>query len=323
MSRLLLLACLVGCQEYTIEKYVDPVGEDLDTDIALGLDPVGDTDAGPTDPTNQEQTPEVDPGEVFDQWVVPENPEVDILFALDKSCSMTSEVFALGNAFSNFIQQLNDVTSGWHVGVVTADTGCFNEGWMDVNTPNYISRFRRATSGFQLFNTDLEEALLQLADVALGKAVPGRCNDGFIRPGAALHLIAVSDEPEQSGTNWDVWLDSYRDHYDLVVVSAVADINGSCGDAPLGYQEAVTATGGLMLDVCNSRWASFAAELGQVSAEAARSYVLSEVPIVDSIVVRVNGALATGWQWDAARNAIVLSRPPPAGTRIDVVYTPA
>lgn len=308
MRRAALLALIAGCQEYDLSREPEPV-------------PEGEPPAEPVTPVEE---PEEDPGDwMVETFHTDDDPPVDVLFALDKSCSMSGEIFALGGAFGSFIRQVDLATGDWHIGVVTQDDGCFNGGWIEATTPNYEGRFLSATRNLGIFGgTDLEEALLQLTDVALGKAVPGRCNAGFSRPEAALHVIAVSDEPEQSGADWASWLASYEQRYDVVVVSAVVDQNGTCGSDATGYVEAAQATGGMLLDVCTSRWGSFAADLGDATALATRIYVLSGVPDPTSLKVRVGGVQIDAWDWDADRNAVVLHENPPAGTRVDVAWLP-
>lgn len=288
----------------------------------------GALDVTSTDPRGvitavQAGSPEV--GNVTDAFVTSGEPPIDIVFALDKSGSMSDELGSLANAFQDFIQEIDQVTTDWRIGVVSHDNGCFNEGILTPTTPYYQDLFQDAVRGVQFFGTNYTESLLRLTDNALRETGPAGCNAGFSRADAVLHVVAVSDEPEQSGVDWSVWIASWqaaKSDPSLLVVSSVVDVNNTCGSGADGYLQASAATGGLVLDICNDLWGSYAAELGQASAAALRTFHLSAIPEDGSIVVSLDGvAYANGWHYDAAQNAIVVDVDVPAGATIEVTYT--
>jgi hypothetical protein len=250
---------------------------------------------------------------MLDEFEVPTNPPVDILFAVDQSCSMDDDASRLGSAFGEFISALDSVTEGWQVGVVTKDDGCFNEGILTSTTADYVGKFSRAVTVGEGWDT-WTEALLKLSNIALDKMGAGQCNAGFLRPGALLHVIVVSDEPEQSGTAWGTHLADMAAHVSdpaLVKVSAVADIYDTCGDGgAAGYREAADYTSGLALDICSAAWATRVDELAAASLVGLGEYVLSATPDMSTVEVYVDGQLwteADGWEYDASLNAIILN----------------
>ncbi len=263
---------------------------------------------------------------VTESYTVLADPPVDILFAIDKSCSMIDDARALGQAFDQFISEIDYVTDDWQIGVATKDGGCFNNGILTAQTPDYEGEFLDATSGGVFTAGSLTEALLELTDNALLKTVPGSCNDGFVRGNALLHVIAVSDEPEQSGQPWDYWVGRWQARMsdpNLVMVSGViVDPNGgNCGEPGDGYIQAVQGTGGVMLDVCNSNWGSYAQQLGAASASSLLTYLLSTVPDEATIEVSVDGtAYANGWHYDPVRNAVVIDVELPEGSEVTIEY---
>lgn len=291
----------------------DPVKATL---VVHSNDPRGDREATQT-------TEGVRGDEVKERFRIEADPPIDILFAIDKSCSMTDDTRALGRAFEDFIADIDQATTSWRIGVVSKDTGCFNEGIIRPNQSNYEERFLDAVSGLDLFGTDLTEALLGLVDRSLLKLDPGECNEGFVRPNALLHVVTVSDEPEQSGQPWDHWVDRYQrvvSDPDQLVISVVADLSG-CEAGGAGYVEAAAATGGLALDICDPDWRNFAAQLGAASAEALNTFLLSSVPDPDSIELTVDGdPRQNGWHYDPVRNAIVIDADLPEGSVIEVTY---
>lgn len=262
--------------------------------------------------------------EITQKWFIEGDLPIDVVFALDKSGSMTDEMGALAAAADDFIQEIDVATTDWHIGVVSKDDGCFNNGIILPTTPDYVDVFNDAVQGMQILGTNLTEALLQLTSVALFETVSGSCNEGFARPDAVLSIILVSDEPEQSGTDWSLWVEQYRlakSDPELVMISAVVDYNHSCGSGAAGYTEAASETGGLILDVCNSNWGVFAADLGVAAAASLRTFDLDAVPDPATITVSVDGVeYDTGWYYDALRNAVVVEVTLPVGAEVSVSY---
>ncbi|MFT4623295.1 MAG: hypothetical protein ACI8PZ_001951 [Myxococcota bacterium] len=264
-----------------------------------------------------------------DGFEIPENPPVDILFAVDQSCSMADDQRRLATAFGDFIAEIDAVTGGWQIGVVTLDHGCFNGGILRNSTPDYYGKFEIAVSeSGGLFDTALTESLLQLSAKAAGKAGGGECNESFLRPDALLHVIVVSDEREQSGDpeGYVAQMQGIKGDPNLLKVSAVVDIDASCGDqgadnGSAGYAGAVAATGGLMLDICNDAWGARADELAVASLSGIGRYALSGDPEVDTIEVFIDGEpILSGWSYDASDNSIVLDAELDGGEFIEVSY---
>jgi len=268
-------------------------------------------------------------GTAVDGFEIPDDPPVDILFAVDQSCSMSSDQEILGDAFSAFINDVEKMTHGWQIGVVTIDNACFNEGVLDTSTPSLYSVFADAvqqTGG--LFQNTLSESLLQLSAKATGKVDLGECNEGFLRDDALLHVIVVSDEREQSGDSegFAQELIDLKSTPELIKISAVVDVTGDCGDqgvnnGPGGYLEAANVTGGLLLDICDAEWGERAPELAEMSLIGIGEYILSETPDEDTLEVYVDGALQTdGWTYNPSSNSVDLDATLDGGEFIEIFY---
>jgi hypothetical protein len=266
---------------------------------------------------------------VTDDFEVPDNPPVDILFAVDQSCSMDTITQPLATAFSDFITQINSVTQGWHIGVVTEDDGCFNGGVLTETSTDYESTFEWAvntggcTGGHPSCDT---EALLKLSNTALQNTYTNGCNDNFLRSGAMLHIIVVSDEKERSGVAVGTYLNAYSAYVttnSLLKVSAIVDINGQCGDGSGAgiYDDAATWTNGEILDVCTSDWANKTADLAMASLTAINEYALTDTPDPTSIIVTVDGTQWTqDWHYDSTNNTIIFDIEMSTGQIIEVDY---
>ncbi len=268
-------------------------------------------------------------GKYKDEWHIPSgDPPSDIVFAVDASCSMTSDMWKLAGDFEKFITQLENYSTDWRIIVASNDEGCNSTGILTPNTPNYVKTFQDNILWGGFF-ADWTEALLTINVNAVENTDPGECNANFLRPNAMLHIIDVTDEPEQSfqmgGLPWDenvqrLW--DAKGSAALVRVSAIAGPvpAGSCDAAPgTGYDEAVTATGGVFLSICDD-WAS--ANNLKLLAEASinqSNFELSNNAVEETIVVTVNGTERSDWSFDVDRNTVVFSGNYPAGGDVVVI----
>ncbi len=266
-------------------------------------------------------------GTGLDRFSTETNPPVDVLFAVDRSTSMDDDAAGLAAAFDTFIERLGTVTDGWHIGVTTTDSGCFNGGVLEVGTLDLEATFGTAVSFGDDRDIVYDEALFQLVDAALGETAAGGCNEGFLRPGALLHVIVVSDEPERSSELASVWtwdwflprFQGYASTSSLLRVSGVVDVD-ACNEGADGYDQVIDATGGEALSICTGDWAERLATLATASLAYTWTFALSTDPVVASIVVTVDGvALADGWTYDSGLNAVVVDTLTP-GAAVEVAY---
>ncbi len=269
---------------------------------------------------------------VTDEFDVPRDPPVDIVFAVDRSGSMDDDAAALGEAFDTFITTLSAETGGWNIGVLTYDHACFNNGVLDATTSNVEALFQEAVAMGSDEEIVLDERLFQLVDRGLRQTASGACNEGFLRDGALLHVIFVSDEPERStetasAWTWDYWLERWQAWVSgpsLLVLSGVLDLD-DCNEGADGYHEAIEATAGEALSICDADWGAHASALAQASTGFLYSFTLSQPAEEDSIQVDIDGtATEEGWSFDASSNLVVfgdeLAETTPAGATVSITY---
>ena len=268
-----------------------------------------------------------------DTWEIPDAQATDIMFALDSSCSMTWDAWELYNNFDAFVAELEAFSQDWRMIVANKDSGCNSSGILTPDVPDYADRFQSAL--FELnWDNDYTEALLTVNESAIQQTDAGECNAGFLRQDAMLHIIDISDEPEQSfestGRTWDELVDAIVEKKGsrvLTTISAIAgDVPDGCDDASpgTGYWEATEETNGVFLSICQN-WSS-ASSLGMLAAASVNTdtFELSHAPDVDTIRVTVNGNLRSTWTFDAAMNAVIFSEQPPgAGDQISIAYDAA
>jgi hypothetical protein len=256
-------------------------------------------------------------------------PPVDVMILIDQSCSMATDNSAdVVSGFPDFVAQLQNV-SDWQLALVTdyndPDAGCATGGILTEQTAN-VSDYLVANAfpGTQPGLTYDTEALLRLADTALSKARPGGCNFGFLRPGALLHIILMSDETDQSGQSGAAWVNQYQPYVaspSLVRVSGVLDLFSACGDGtgPGAYLDAVNLTGGSALDICVPGWGQQLSDIAEDAVAGIRTYNLSDLPDPASVEVTVNGNPTVGFT--VFGDDVTIQSPPVAqGDLVEISY---
>lgn len=247
-----------------------------------------------------------------DVFTEPDVAAVDVLMLIDHSCSMeTDNIDDVTLGIPLFMDAL-DSASDWQLMLVTEDDACTNTGIITASTKDAAQlMIDHAWDGMEVGRT---EALLDLASSALDESEPGGCNEGFLREGALLHVVTISDEREQSFRPFTHWLDEYAVHAgspSFVTVSAVADIHYACGDGsgPGGYLDAAEATGGSVLDICDPSWGS---EFGDVATEilaGVRTYNLDRQAVPGSLTVYVNDVETSDFTYGIVTNSVTVHSP--------------
>ena len=268
--------------------------------------------------------------EYEDYWEHPANSPSDIIFAIDKSCSMDDNQTALANNFSTFISELSNYSNDWQVMVINDANGCNQTGILTSSTPGYTSIFQQAVNSST--KSGYTEKLLTPAQWAVDKTDSGECNAGFLRSNAMLHIILVSDEPEQSSGSWSSYVNAIiakkGDAANVRISSIAGDVPGGCwsgsqsAEAGTGYYEATNYTAGVFLSIC-SNWASSSnLELLAEASVIQNTYALDNEAIEETVVVEVNGTeRSNGWYYDEASNSVIFeTNAPEEGDSVTVTY---
>lgn len=263
-------------------------------------------------------------GTVVEEFYQGDGPweKADILFYVDQSGSMRNNKRILSNNFENFASRLDSLDLEWQVGVVTRDTGCFNHGILTRDTPSLVEAF---TDAVDELGGDYTEAGLTLAERALTESYGG-CNDGFLRSDAKTTLILVSDEPEQSPSPWDHYVNQIRELAPSATITAiVGDVPDGCATAEpgSGYYEASVATGGAFMSICAADWSPYFDTIATMTASGTTdTFVLTSLPDPATITVTVDDVPSTDWTYDATLNAILFAEGavPEPGAHIQVSF---
>jgi hypothetical protein len=252
------------------------------------------------------------------ETVIAPPPRADILLLVDTSCSMYDDnIDDVTIGIPEMLTAL-DQAADWQLAVISSPNGCMNMPLVSDASPTTA---REVVDNVFLYPQHyLSESLFAMGQEALSRL--NGCNVGMLRPGSQLHFIVVSDEPEQSGVGWQQWLNTFRAYSETFVVSAVVDHTVSCGAGASGYVETASATGGVILDVCQPAWGPDLSSVVQAINDGVVAPIpLAEVPLESSIRVEVNGVPVDSFRYNAGANTIEDILPPPRpGDEVSVSY---
>jgi hypothetical protein len=245
----------------------------------------------------------------------------DILWVIDRSGSMNSHDTNLLLGIETMMNAL-PVDTGWRLGIISTD------GSYSVNNTTFPL----------VPGDDIIDATLALNALGTGWGVGGE--EGFeavysyitlnpysttwMRHSAALLVIFVSDEEEQS--TWEVqdFADYLRTTRSLTFVTSIVGLEagGGCGDQEgLRYMDLAREFSGLEIDICSSDWSQGVEEASK-EFEPIDMLQLSEIPESGSIVVFIDGIpqLESDWYYDVTTNAVYFTVIPGDGTLVEVAY---
>ena len=211
----------------------------------------------------------------------PPKPAVDILFVVDNSGSMMEEQTNIGRNFQNFFSAINGAGLDYQVGVVTTDvTTAITAGKLagsvpvlTPKTPKLEETFAKAIA-VGVYGSNVERGL-EAMRLALSAPNIQSENKGFLRDGARLAVIVVSDEEDQSQlpvTQYTAFLSQLKGGLKKTTFAALVGGAGGCtsqnGNAQAGsrYIEAARTFGeyGIVESICQD---DFASALQTISGE--------------------------------------------------------
>ena len=288
---------------------------------------------------------------------------VDLLFVIDDSGSMCEEQDRLRANLTDFVAAAQTWETDFHIGVVNTcvqeENICPGAGQLQsvhpgerwVTSDNWEHLLENVDLGCGN-GSDSQEAGLEAARLALSPpqnaltdqdcatagdcdlpyeclADLGRCggsNGGFRRADAALEIVFLSDEEDQSPGTVEFYVEFLRGlvgahnpqmlHAHAIVGDAVTGCTGAAGvteaDPGERYIEVAERTGGVFASICDDSFAAALTDIGSLAFGLSTQFFLSRPPAAGTIEVSVDGdPCAVGWSYDAASNSVVFD---PEGT---------
>ena len=282
------------------------------------------------------------------------NNKVDILWILDNSSSMLKHQQNLSAQIPDLVSKLNSLKMDYHMAVVTTSMGGVSpDGGRFIGSPKYVT-----ASTPDLVNvlknkmivgeagSNNERGLESMA-ASLATSYLNNEGKGFFREDALLVVIALSDEDDKSAVSDPVsvyasfldsikkpWLDGSRswvfNFVGVLPTSTNCKTFNDYAEAGLTFIDLVNFSGGAKESICNSNLSLAVGNIRSRIYQILTDFKLSKKPIVDTIVVMINGQLiprstTNGWEYLEATNAIRFygSVVPAADASIKVDFKPS
>ena len=200
-----------------------------------------------------------------DNFTQKSSPEIDFLFVIDRSCSMSEEFSYLATQLNKLDTYLQNNLVDFHIGITDMDTQNTNGQLLGEpkvitqQTPNYTQVLRsqlRPQSGGGFIEAGIESSILALSEPLISTE-----NAGFLREKSALSVFYISDEADQSPqmlSNYEEQLRALRPSgmLDLrAIVHLASGASVPCGaQLGRGYIELVNLFGGYLAELCERDW---------------------------------------------------------------------
>lgn len=252
-------------------------------------------------------------------------PEVNIMFAMDNSGSMTEEQWAVVQKAVDFFDRLNTLGLTFSIATVTSDDSSINGNAKVKDTgdnckTNLGIENTYTRTGFTSDRTEFEknvctgidgsgsESGLYFAEQAF-KTGGSALNAGYPHAGAATSVIVVTDENDmyetKNGSALDLNSNAFVDN-DITVYGIIPlDNNGQatsqaktdCASVTLDQaggswsviSDLATKTGGGVSSICGSKFGEFLLEVADQEAAKASPFKLAHTPISTTLKITVDG----------------------------------
>lgn len=274
---------------------------------------------------------------------------VDILWVIDNSGSMFDERTQLISNFQNFLGLVRTSNTDFHMGVIAtdADLGAALHpdptsglAVIDKNTANADQVF----SGMVQFPAGRVRYVQGLAMMKKFLSTPS-LQQGFLRPNAALAVIALSDGDDESFGTVGYYARYLREvkgqgNEGIVTFSTIsgdlpdgcqsqrdAQYWGSRAEASVRFTDMARRTGGVVGSICDLSFENTLVQIAEALNTLRKIFPLSLKPDVATIQVKVNGAViprdpTNGWTYVQSVNAIEFlgTYVPPPAADIQIQY---
>jgi len=278
---------------------------------------------------------------------------VDILWIVDTTGSMANERSSLADNFDHFIDTLVRLRTRFQIGVTSTDMSSEGErGALRAELPYHVKIINNDTPNpREVFraNTTFPSSRKRWAQ-PLGAMVAAldpslNRNPGFIRSGAALAVIVVSDGEDATfgGTAYFArWLRGVKGpgYETLISFSAIAgtipdgcyppgeeSFFGSKADPAFRLADMTRRTGGVFASICDPSFEDSLVRIAQALNTLKRIFPLTLKPDPATIYVTVDSSYVrqhpvNGWEYRKETNSIAFAGDyvPPPGSFIQIFY---
>tara|TARA_B100000131_G_scaffold299263_1_gene319538 strand:+ start:2163 stop:3149 length:987 start_codon:yes stop_codon:yes gene_type:complete len=268
-----------------------------------------------------------DPGEIWiDSFIQPQSVDgVDIIWVIDTSGSMSIYDEELLAGIEAMMLALP--SSGWRLAMMSNDPV---EASLEAQFPLVPGdTIQDAIDMYTLMGRGHRE---EGFDAAYEYLVNNTYAQTWLRPDAALLVVFVSDEEDQSDdyfplvSQFTSWFGSQRNGSAYIAsIVNVEQADSACERPPsvynIGYRymEATNYFGGTIVDICSDDWSPGVNDASS-RLEPAESWPLTYEPVEDSIRVFINGSLNYDWTYSSTDNTIYFTVIPGGNDLVEIGY---
>lgn len=307
--------------DFLVSYIPDDIGADESEITISGNDPYM-----PTAETRQYGSGDVELWH-HEQHIQEEIPVLDILWVVDDSGSMNRFQSNLSSNIGSFVTAFMATGADYRMAVITTSRSEIGS-IIDYTTTNpeaaIASEVLVGTFGSGQ-ERGLEMSFLALSDP--NSAGPG---GWFFRVDSKLIIVYVSDEPDNSDpwNNYINFFDQLKPAGNFIPIAVIGDhpngcmLSGGTAQFGAGYWDLVNYYGGSWYSICAQDWGAQLQAIGSQLA-GVRSYELEHSdPIIDTIVVKVNGQTVTEWIYDQNSNEVIFNDGfvPEEGQTVEILY---
>jgi hypothetical protein len=273
------------------------------------------------------------------------NDKVDVLWVIDDSSTMAPHQQSVGQQVSYFIDQLIATKLDFHMAIVSTDVGAYGGKMLGSptvltkNTPNLKQTF--ANNILLPLGSPVERGLLSMKDAFSPSNLAGQ-NSGFLRDGAVLVVIFLSDEDDQSAgaaSDYTAFLDQLKPNFPSGAKAWVAHFIGSLSlspecvsfgpDASVGtrYEDLTAYSQGINESICTLDLSKALTNIRKQVLELVTQFRLDREPVDGTIQVWINGVEVpndpdNGWTYADLVVTFHGASIPPADAQITVNFQP-
>lgn len=279
-----------------------------------------------------------DPVVVVETFEQAPHEKVDLLFVIDDTGSMAEEQAALSDSFVALVEAVDGLGLAYHFGVVTTASSGDEAGVLQgdpwIVTAASDDPVGDLAQAVEVGTSGVEEAGLAAMITALSEPVIDNENRGFRRADAALHVVVLSDDDDDSGDALGedpvaaatAFLDeeALESGLSAQLSAVIGDVPGGCrgpgGEAFPGtrYAQVATNTGGAIGSICDADLDAVVETIVENAAHYPTEFELQAEP-AEKPRVAIDGARQDGG-WSLSGTTLSFETAPAAGSLIEVRY---
>lgn len=263
-----------------------------------------------------------------DVWTQPAPVEVDIIFAIDQSCSMIAHRQRVADATAPMITELTKANVDYRV--MITGTGYGTPEWFEGKPYATPDIYDPETAIYNRLNSALPD-WQEKGIYSVYSALTSDWGADAFRVGVPLHAIVVSDEPDQT-QDWEAQKkDIYDVFRDWETLKGGFTFNSIVGikqtptcfvwwPDPSRYIQTTLAFPGVYMNICAEDWSEPIRRITEDALDLHARWYLGDIPVPETIEVFEEVGQVTfvfyqdeDWTYDQFTNSIQFIEYKPTG----------